>query len=193
MMVLMGCVQAFSIEYYIANINNRLPVEDAALTIYNNYSEVINTSTTNADGLSAFDINESRTYYTVKVEKIGYHTQYINYTWTGIDSESLYLYPISDDGIVRIRFNDLTYIDRDFCVFYNSNGRLEGCYSMNETVTLLVNQQYKITPKLGSLDILSSEASIEKNIMVLSGLGVALVALIGFVGLGVAFFKRMTR
>ena len=169
--------QAMDIVFYIADINNRLPIEGAFINVYGNMSNYLNSTYSSSLGYGNLTINESLEYYTVEYSKIGYHAQSVNYTWTIDSAESVYMYPISEDGIVRIKFNDLTYKDREFCVFYDLNDRLEGCYSQNETVQLLVNQAYTVTPKLETLDLLSSEKSIKDNFLLYAMLiGAVMVA-----------------
>jgi len=151
--------------FYTADINNRQAIENLEITVTGNLSQALNSTFTDSNGFGNVSINETLEYYTVQYSKVGYHTQYINYTWTVDFSESVYMYPISDDGIVRLRFNDLTFNTREFCIFYDLNDRLEGCYGANETVQLLVNQNYTVNPKLVTMDLLSSEDSVKNNFL----------------------------
>lgn len=176
-----GSAQALDAVFYVADINNRMPLEGVSITIYGNYSQYLNSTYSSSMGYGNLSINETLAYYTTTYSKIGYHAQSVNYTWTTDPAESLYMYPISEDGIVRIRFNDLTFNLREFCIFYDLNDRLEGCYTQNETVQLLVNQAYTITPKLETLDLLSSEESIKNNFLLYAMLiGAVMVAAFPF-------------
>lgn len=169
--------QALDGVFYLADINNKLPLEGVSIRIEGNLSQYLNSTYTSAEGYGNLTINETLEYYTAYYSKIGYHAQAINYSWTLDPAESVYMYPISDDGIVRIRFNDLTFNTREYCIFYNSNDRLEGCYNANDTVQLIVNQEYTIRPKISTLDLVSSERSIRNNFLLYTMLiGAVMVA-----------------
>lgn len=176
-MLLAVSAQAIDGVFYLADINNKLLLEGVSIIIHGNESQLLNSTYTSSLGYGNLTINETLTYYTAYYSLIGYHAQAINYTWTTDPAESVYMYPISDDGIVRIRFNDLTYNTREYCIFYNSNNRLEGCYNANDTVQLIVNQEYTVRPKIATLDLLSSEKSIKNNFLLYAMLiGAVMVA-----------------
>ena len=185
--------QAFDSVFYLADINTRTPIESAAIVVNGNLTQYLNSTSTDSLGFSNMSINESSTYYTASFTKLGYHTQYLNYTWTADNSQSVYMYPVSDDGIVRLKLHDMTLSVRAYCILYDNNGRLEGCYNQNDTVQLLVNQNYTVVPELTLIDIIASEASVKKNIMLFGGLFTAAMVLVFICAIPVALFMKIFR
>lgn len=165
-------MNAFQVDFQIGNINGGQPLEDVILTLYNNESNQINVSATDADGLVSIGVNETVPFYNINYEKLGYHTLNKNITLDPLgDTVIDYMYPISNDGLVRITFGDMLFNDgRIFCVYYNENDRLEGCYKLNDTVQLIVNKGYYIVPRITQSDIFSNPRNIRKNADLYSGM-----------------------
>ena len=161
-MFLSGSTNAFIVDIQVNDINTRANLENVITTVYNGDGNILNTSLTNSDGLISFHLNETWSQYEYEYQKLGYHTKIENATNT---TNIIYqtLNPISDDGIVKIVFGDALFVpDRRFCIFFQ-NGRLEGCYQLNDTVKLLVNQQYTVIPKTEITDTLSSFDNLRNN------------------------------
>lgn len=190
---LAGSVSAFDVGFVFENINNRVGVEGVSVSVRNNMSDVLNVSVSDSNGFAGLWLNESSSYYNVSIVKGGYHSLYLGRVWSGDVSEVVYLYPVSDDGIVRVRFHDLTFGSRDFCVFYRDNQRLEGCYLMNDTVKLIVNKEYDIVPRLHTQDMLSSESSIRRFFPVLVVVTAAALVLAFLLGLVLNIVYTMMR
>lgn len=184
---------AFPITLIVRDINNKQPINAAAADIRGNESQPINDSMTQADGIARFSINESLTYYEVKLTKLGYHPRTDNYTWAAAETVPVYMYPISDDGIIRVRFTDLTYGQREYCIYYAANDRLATCLYDNETATLLVNQRFVIRPKIEMADLAASEDSIKSNSLIIGGLFAGSVILALLAAMALAVFWRATK
>lgn len=155
----------------IRNINGQQPIEGVVIDVIGNESQILNNTITNATGLTSININETLTFYQITYTKLGYHTSRDNVSFNGYDDIILkYMYPISEDGIVRLKIKDLLfYDDREYCIFYSENDRLEGCYRQNDTVQLLVNKEYYLVPEITETDIFTSSNNILKNNSIYSG------------------------
>jgi len=169
---------AYQVDIQTVDINGGSPIQGVLLTVLGNETQPINTTTTDADGLASIWINETLTHYQYTYTKLGYHTLTKNYTAETIIYEALY--PISEDGITRIVFHDKTNDEREYCIYYKQNMRLDDCYLLNDTVSLLVNQEYIILPKSTFTDALSSPQNIRNNIGVFSGLITGIILLFIF-------------
>ena len=179
-------------DLFIGDINNKVGIDGALVVVLGNESQPINSTSSDAAGAASLWLNETLTYYTVTYSKGGYHTQTSNHSWITPATDTIYLYPISDDGIIRIRFTDMTLNDRGYCIYFESNNRLEGCYGINDTAQVLVNQQYIVRPEIDIIDVLSSEQSITDNAMMFGGLIMAAGVVIFFAGIGVLLFLKIS-
>lgn len=182
---------AFQIDIQVIDINNKANLENVKITVTNPGGNILNTSLTDSDGLVSLLVNETHTDYNYTYSKLGYHaeTNIVN-NLTTIIYESLY--PISDDGIISINFGDRLFNeDRQFCIYYKSNNRLDGCYKLNDTVTLLVNQEYIIIPKTTITDSLTSFENIKNNFSNNAFLIImAIIIVILIISLTAHFWKR---
>ena len=194
LLTLIPGVSAFSVVFNIQDINTKNNLESVLITVVGNETQPIAVGTSDVDGLLNLTINETLTFYDTSYSKVGYHSSYNNnYTWVGDDTENKYLYPISDDGIVRIRFHDLTGQSRQYCLLYAENDRLEGCYSMNETPQVLVNSHIKVVPEISMYDIISSRVGLEKNIMLVAGITLIVILGAAFLALPITILKLVWR
>ena len=181
LIILATTVQALTIDYGVYNINNRVGIPSATIKIYGNETQLLNQTNTNDDGYATLDINETLTYYNIIISKIGYYDINKNTTYTVDAVDSSYMIPISTDGIIRLRFNDLTLQDHKFCVYFAENNRLDQCYErLNETVTILTNREYIIVPTITKYDIVSTPTNIINYSYIFGGtlIGIAIIVLI---------------
>lgn len=155
-------MSAFQVDIQVIDINTKNNLETVLLSVTNPGGNVLNSSSSNSNGLLSLLINETHQAYNYSYSKLGYHSE------TNIVSNStliIYesLFPISGDGIVKLNFGDRLFNpDRQFCI-YLDNGRLDGCYKLNDTVTLLVNQNYIVIPKTTFTDTVTSFENIKNN------------------------------
>ena len=171
--ILISSVTAFQTDFQVGNINGGQPLESVIITLYNNESNQLNTSTTNALGLASMDVNETVSFYNVNYQKLGFHTLNKNISFDPSNNTVLeYMYPISQDGLVRLRISDLliSFGIREYCFFYTENDRLEGCYKLNDTPQLIVNKEYYIVPTITQWDMFSSPENLRVNTPYFSGL-----------------------
>jgi len=188
LLALITTVQALTVEYGVYDINNRQPITGVTVTVYNNQTFELNQSNTNTDGLISLYLNETQTYHTVEISKIGYYNSRTNQTYiTDPDVTLTHLIPISTEGLIRLRFTDLTLSEHEFCIYFAENNRLDECYKINETVTILTNHEYIITPKITKYDLISNPSNIKTYAPLFGttiiGLGFILAIIILFIGL----------
>lgn len=159
-------VNVGAVDVYVSDINTKKSLENVTLNVINPSGNYLNSSTTDVNGLSSFWMNETNLYYNITYEKFGYHTKYTSYS-NDTDIINEVLYPISDDGMVNVNFGDKLFNpSRKFCVYYESNNRLDGCYTVdgNESITLLVNQNYYIVPQTETIDTFTSLKNMKDNL-----------------------------
>ena len=148
---------------------------------------------TNENGVYITTNNELEHFY--NLTKPGYFPSLNNYVNVTSDENIIYyMTPISEDGISRVRFNDLTGVDHEYCIYYAENDRLEGCYGLNgsETVQLIVNHEYLIKPKIELADGLTSIKNMDKMSSYWMSYIIPVGLLLSFIALGVTliFYKR---
>ena len=185
-----GSVNAYEAQYLITDINGGSPIASVNIQVNGNETQPINQSLTDASGLAILDINETLTYYNVIYSKTGYFSRIINYTTETAINEVLT--PISEDGITRVIFHD-KMSERRFCVFFRSNNRLKECYQQNDTVQLLVNQEYIIIPQTDTMDLISSPENIRANMGIYAGtITIIIITIMLLYGI-YRMFKRWTK
>lgn len=179
-----GMVSAYATTYNVRDYNTLQPIENVNITLYNDTFMNWTLSDTYGDGAIDADASD----YLVRMSRSGYHTYdgYLNVT--NDTFKQVYLNPSSTEGIIRISMSDLTLAGDHQSCFYFTNGRLQGCYSINDTVTLHTNMNYTWSPKVKPLDAISSSSSIAANAYRYMGpvLGMAIGAML--LGLIVAIF-----
>jgi hypothetical protein len=174
---------AYGAQYAFLDMNTRGPVVGANMSVYDGATR-LDSQISNSGGFVLVDFNGSvNISYTV--DKLGYLSFSANVSNITADyTESVFLTPLAVTGLIRVRFEDLTVAgSRGFCLYYDVNYRLAGCYQLNETVDLLTNQNYTLVPQIQRSDLLSTPESFIRwsylfvpNIIML---GVA-VAIAGF-------------
>lgn len=162
LILLCPLASAYDLTFALKDFNTKAPLAGVNISIYHN--DVIPPNRhfyliTDSNGLAWETGDDGEHWY--NFTKIGYYSLINGFVNVTADTNVIYyMTPISEDGIIRIRFNDLTLGNkREFCVFYSENNRLEGCYKMNETVQLLVNKAYVIKPLKDKTDILASPST----------------------------------
>lgn len=163
LLFLISNISAFTVDIQTIDINNKQNIPNVLIKIYNPTGNILNSSSTNTNGLASLSINETLLNYTYTYNVLGYH---IENDLVKNDTLIIYkaMYPISDDGLIQLNFGDKIFnTDREFCIYYRSNNRLDGCYRLNDTISLLVNQEYIIIPKTTFTDSLTSFKNIKNN------------------------------
>jgi len=182
LMLMISMVNAHYIETGVYNINNKLPIDNATLTIYNSTDEFINTTQTDVNGIGElFTIPNDN--YTIYGDAFGYLENSYLIEVKGNETATLYLIPISEDGIIRLQGNELTLNPsvRRIKVYFKENNRLEGVYNLNDTIQLIINKEYIIRPEFKTADTLTGTNSVKALIPLLMGIipaiGIIAVAL----------------
>ena len=93
-MLMISMVNAHYIETGVYNINNKLPIDNATLTIYNSTDEFINTTQTDVNGIGElFTIPNDN--YTIYGDAFGYLENSYLIEVKGNETATLYLIPVS--------------------------------------------------------------------------------------------------
>lgn len=148
-------------SFGVFDYNTRAPVIYAIVTVSND-TGVVASNLTDATGY--VDLVLEAKQYNITAAKTGYIPETRPFDVATENSSLFSLVPLSTTGIIRVRFNDLTIGlgEREYCIFYEINNRLAGCYHGNDTVSLLVNQNYTLRPQIRHMDLLSSPSNLEK-------------------------------
>lgn len=165
----MGLVSAYNVEYELDNYNTLQPIEDVNVTIYNNslsFSDL-----TDVHGIVTLTINQSDVY-SVIAYKSGYATYngIINVSNISLYyQDTIFLQQFSTAGIIRLTVVDLTFSEHRNCIYY-SNGRLDYCYPLNETITIHNNMNYTWMPILTKTDLLTTPKGISNYLFLYTGI-----------------------
>lgn len=147
-----GYVCAANVEYRIYNFNTLQPVYQANVSLYN--GTYISQTT---DNYGIAEISATTGYYNVTVYKAGY-TSYnsIDHNISNDETNSVSLVQLSTEGIIKLTINDLTFSTHKICLYY-SNGRIDQCYSGNDTIiTIHNNMNYTIVPDVNKMDLINN-------------------------------------
>lgn len=174
-----GASATYTIDFNIYNINNLQPLQGVNIT----YNISADSTATDSLGAATLTLPADMDVYPIRYTLSGYHTTNINYTWTGSTVESVAMYPISTDGLVFIRIRDHTLNNRETCILYGGSQRIQGCYQANETIKLLVNQEYVFVPEIHHLDMVSSRRGLEQYFTLLATITGGFIILAFLVGL----------
>jgi hypothetical protein len=147
-----------ALEYTVRDFNTLQFIAAANVTIYNDTFEYSHLTDANgyADPAAPFG------NWSVKVWRGGYFPydssiEYLNTT----AMQFVNLNPSSTQGIVRLRFSDLTMVSHSFCLYTTSNMRLVECYEPNGTIAVLhINTNYTLKPLIRQADILSTPSGL---------------------------------
>lgn len=144
------------------NTMNRL--ENVSINIYQG-STLHSTISTNTNGQFSF-LNLTASNYTITFTLSNYEgqTNDINLVDNTTTDLLIKLIPFSYNAIIKLTFNDLGLNLNDVC-FYSGNGRLHGCYEMNESITLYEHQDYYVIIKPKDIDIIRNPVQSGITIM----------------------------
>jgi len=153
---------ALNLQMVIVDYNTLNPVENATIKVYNGTTHIVNGST-DSNGIFNFTNLESEVY-TIITTANAYVGDNRNINLSTNDSLLIALLPISADGLIRFRYSDLTGIrikdwfggNHEICIYYANNDRLQDCYTGNETIQLLENQDYVVRIKPTRQDMINS-------------------------------------
>jgi len=182
LMMLIGCVNAYTSVYEIRNINGMSPIPGATV-YFENETQYLTQNVTGADGLTQLFVEDRIQVINRTISALGYFSNLASSTISADETNLIFLTPVSTDGIVRFRITDFIAQDREYSVFFAENDRLQGSYRENDTLQVLVNREYIIRPKLQKIDFAS--AMNWQNIpqvygVFLIGLGLLLAMLAAF-------------
>lgn len=152
---------AFSVLWRVTDFNSFQPVALANVTLYN--STGFETSTlTDANGEGS--LSAGTQVWSVGITRSGYFPYDSTLNLSNDTTEAVSLNPSSTSGIVRFIPSDLTLgSGRRFIVVFADNGRLQGVYGMNDTVTLHVNMRYVIIPQPLAQDLVATPRMVSRN------------------------------
>jgi hypothetical protein len=180
MTMLIGMVSAYDLTFHIRDLNTKKNIANASVTYYNN-NTYYNKTTDNEGFVYNNDGFNGVMFY--NVSKSGYfplHNAYINI------SENTYLpyfmTPISDTGLIKIKFMDDNPIKHKLCLFYE-NMRIENsnCYAENDTMQLINNKNYYVIPSTGFTDNFNTLSTIYEYLNRLSSWFIGLFILFAII------------
>lgn len=188
-------VTANNLEIVVVDYNTLNSIESATVQIYNG-TDLIDEGNTNVDGIINFTLTDE--LYTIVTTKTGYEGDNRDTDLTGDDSILIPLIPFSHDGIIRVRYVDMTGIkigniigsDHELCFYFASNNRLDACENGNQTITLTEQQDYiiRITPT--QQDLLNSPENLYSYVRKYTRYFMTLIFLIAIVGVVYYVQKR---
>lgn len=195
LILLIGCVNAYTLTYEIDNSLSLLPITGANITLTND--TFILSNLTETSGLS--DLSSStNAVFQVLVYKGGYN----NYVSTLIANNNSYhkvlLTPSSAEGIIKLRVEDLTLIKHTFCLYWVSNNRLYKCFNVNDSyITITNNENYTLVPDIDKVDLITSPTNLKDNLYLIipAFLGILVFALIlfSFVAICIFIYNKIKR
>ena len=158
-LLMAGFASAFTLDFYVYNYNTLQPIENANITVYNSSYEF----STITDNQGFGTLSSSTADYQYRVWRSGY-AEYDSFLNVTNDTEKeIYLIPQSNSGIIRLRVVDMTVLGgHEYCLYFSSNNRLQGCYSLNDTLTIHNNMGYIWIPILQKTDLLGSPTGFGK-------------------------------
>lgn len=154
--------QAAGYDTFLVNdYRSTLPLSGANVSLVNGFTEL--SALTDPQGQA--DLGSSSTdNWAITITRSGFNPYSSLWTWTN-SSKQTYLTPYSGEGIIAIKYVDLTLSgDHESCLFYASNSRLKGCSHLNDTVILHNNAGYIWRPVISKTDLASSLELLEKNL-----------------------------
>lgn len=156
LLFLMPCVSASNSTYFITDLNTRVGIANLTITEY--YSNHSFNEFYMTDHLGIAQTPRYNGY--AILTKTGYFTNNVTILSTN-NVMYIPMTPISQDGIVHIKVTDLISGDRDYCLFFKSNNRIQQCYKHNDTAEVIVNQEYILRPELRKTDGLTSMKNLD--------------------------------
>jgi len=151
--------QAYVFQGTVRNAYSFNPMESVMVTVVNpeNLTDIWNYTLTDGSGEFYFVLPEAN--YTIIAAKAGYNTYYI-YNWTLNDSVSWNVYMTEDSvDIIKFVYTDMTFKDHSLCIYFQDNGRLKGCYHMNDTI-LLSKNNYTFYVKQDIMDATTDQSNL---------------------------------
>jgi hypothetical protein len=173
------------LEYIVDNFNTLAPIDGANVTLVSPYYSGL------TDSYGVRDLTVNYGLYNVTVSRSGYSPyQAYGYNASNDTVIQVYLIQSSHEGIIKLTINDLTLAQHDFCLYFD-NGRLQGCYGVNDTIIIHNNMNYTITPKVEKVDLLNNPASYWLYLPTLIGVAAGIFIIVLMLILAVGLYHRM--
>lgn len=182
-------ISAFSAKYIIDDYNSLQPIDTATVVLSNGTSAM--SGITDAHGEYSFILNASQ-IYNVSVSHSGYSPYGGVLNATNDSVENIYLSPSTHEGIIRLSIIDLTFGDHKSLIYFD-NGRIQGIYQTNDTITLHTNLNYSWTPSILKTDLLMNKKGLQKYAWNYLGIGIGVIVLFSFVALFIGFLWRIMK
>jgi hypothetical protein len=157
LMCLISNVEAQDIIFIIKDFNSRALVDNASITMNSTVFYSVN-------GLKSFDIGYNNSNYTVSKNDYFTENGIVNNIFCESNVCPVFLRPISQTGLIYVKFRDNSVLKHEICLFYRENNRLAGCFKENDTITLLNNHDYILIPQTGFTDNFNSLGSLKKGL-----------------------------
>jgi hypothetical protein len=188
-LVLLASFASATYTVHVSDINTMVPIVGANVSISN--GSVVLEGNTDSGGLYVSDFG-GEVPFNVSIGKNGYYPVFVS-ELNGSTVYNGFLYPMSSDGIIRFSVQNLGLSDRArYCVFFDENTRLKGCYLVNDTLTLLVDRNYTVVPELTNMDLLTGDNFSRYGYLFVPGLisGGVILAVVGIMFYFVFVWRR---
>lgn len=187
-LLLAGFVCGESIMTFGAfDINTRAAIGSAAVTLENSSLDS-KTNNTETNGFMTLHLDSNT--YNLSAVKLAYVTYEDELSLTTESTNFIYMTPLSDSGIIKLRYRDQTLSEHELCFYYEDNDRLHGCYYINDTIILLVNKNYTIRPMTNKIDIFTSPTSMKNYTPFILMLGVGAVFIVILASMIIYFVRK---
>jgi hypothetical protein len=182
-------VQAYAIGWSVDDYNTLQPIDGALITLTNN--TLILSNSTDAYGEATISA-DTQNYFIVAVSHAGYAPYASTLNSTAASSQQVYLAPQSHQGIIRLSIVDLTLTEHKSLIYFD-NGRQQGIYAVNDTITLHTNLNYTWIPAIQKVDLLVSEKGLKKYGWNYIGIGIGAMAMACLLALGILLIMVILR
>jgi hypothetical protein len=193
--LLISLVTAYEIEYDVYNSISSLPIWAANVSLINESFTLSNTTSSLG---TAFIYNSSDLDYNVEIYRTGYARYNSRLSVKNDSYHRVELIPLSTEGIIKLRVNDLTLSSHSFCLYWQDNNRLYKCYTPNDTyITVHNNVNYTLTVDINKYDLISNTGEYANNLYIilpmLLGLFVFALLIAILIGLIMFVYRRISK
>lgn len=197
-LVLAGMVNAYDTNLTFRNYNTLGDVENASVSVYEDVT-LTDSGYTDMNGEIYFNLSDGS--YTILATHDDYETLNEDLIISGETEQVFYMIPYSPEGIIRLRFTDLTIgglslsgmETHTICVFYHSNNRLHECYDTNDTITLNQNVDYDFFIMPSRVDLLTQSGNLDTVVSRYAVFLIGLMLLLIIIGVGYYGIKNKLR
>jgi len=189
--LLAGIIESVEAEtlvtYGVFDINTLNAVDGATVNLENASLNTIS-NTTESNGYA--DIHSDETDFNLTIVNPGYVLYEDIISVTTVENKLYYITPISSTAIVKMRIRDQTLSEHEICIYYQENGRLHGCFHQNDTIQLLINKNYTITPLTEKTDMFLTPTAVKNWIAYIAPLAFGAIFLAAIIWVIIYYTRK---